>query len=114
NRLRQARALQLAGAQCLYRAARLAQALPSKLPGLFNVALPFTGVVSQLLSGFELCDDPRQSLGERVVDLSRKALTLVQHACLAGLGYELRVQPYVLLQSSFQVRDHLLPLFLLL
>ena len=70
--------------------------------------------VARLVRRLELGDDPDQALGDGVVDLARHALPLVEHARLAGLGQQLRVQAGVLDRRRLQPRERLAALLVLL
>ena len=59
--------------------------------------------ISRLLGGFELDDDARQPVGNRVVDLACHAGAFVEDAGLARLGDELPLEPDVLLHGHFEL-----------
>ena len=83
------------------RPAGLGEALPGQVGrGRRRAAAVGAGSTTRLLGGLELGDDAGQALGEGVVDLPRHALALVEHARLAGLDEQLRLQAGVLGQRS--------------
>ena len=91
-----------AGHRGLDRAAGLGQALAGEPLGVLEVAVPVGRAVARLVGGLELGDDPGQALGDRVVDLARHPLPLVEDARLARLGQQLGVEAGVLLQRRLE------------
>ncbi len=70
----------------MHRAAGFDKALPRQPLRLVHVTLPALGVLAALLCRFELCDDPRETLRQGVMDLARHPLALVEDTGLSGLG----------------------------
>ena len=74
------------------------------------MSLPFDAVLVRLFSRLELGNDAGEALRQRVMDLTRQTLALVEHTGFPRLGQQLDVQPSVLLQCGLQVGDQLPPL----
>ena len=96
------------------RPARFAQAVARQPLGVREVTVVLLGSIQRMPGRLELGDHAGQALGDRVVDLARHPLALLEDARLAGLREELRVEPGVLGQRLLQPRDRLASLLVLL
>ncbi len=96
-----------AGHRRLDRPAGLGQALAGQPLRVLEVAIAVGRPVARLVGRLELGDDPGQALGDRVVDLARHPLPLVEHARLARLGQQLGVEAGVLLERRLEPGERL-------
>ena len=99
--------LQRGGHRGLDRAAGLGQALAGQQLRVREVAIAVRRAIDRLVCGLELRDDPGQALGDRVVDLARHPLPLVEDARLSCLGEQLGVEARVLLQGRLEPGERL-------